>query len=121
MLAYLASSAFGHLYRKIDCTAADIGGLRKAVYSRTVSIPLGLHNLEEIVLARQASPQATAARLRLFARIRRGGEEGGGVARPFLARDGVGGTADERLGADNRRRPDSAAVPSAGAQWVLFP
>jgi hypothetical protein len=69
MLAYLASSAFGHLYRKIDCTAADIGGLRKAVYSRTVSIPLGLHNLEEIVLARQASPQATAARLRLLLSI----------------------------------------------------
>ena len=69
MVAYLASSAFGHLYRKIDCTAADIGALRKAIYSRTVSIPLGLHNLEEIVLARQASPQAMAAQLRLLLSI----------------------------------------------------
>ncbi len=69
MVAYLASSAFGHLYRKIDCTAADIGALRKAIYSRTVSIPLGLHNLEEIVLARQASPQAMAAQLRLMLSI----------------------------------------------------
>ena len=64
MLAYLATSTFGHLYRKIDCTAADIGALRKAIYSRTVSIPLGLHNLEEIVLAPAASPQAMAAQLR---------------------------------------------------------
>jgi hypothetical protein len=69
MVAYLASSAFGHLYRKIDCTAADIGALRKAIYSRTVSIPLGLHNLEEIVLARQASPQAMAAQIRLLLSI----------------------------------------------------
>jgi hypothetical protein len=69
MVAYLASSAFGHLYRKIDCTAADIGALRKAIYSRTVSIPLGLHNLEEIVLARQASPQGMAAQLRLLLSI----------------------------------------------------
>ena len=53
MIAYLATSAFDHLYRKIDCTAADIGALRKAIYSRTVSIPLGLHNLEEIVLDRR--------------------------------------------------------------------
>ena len=64
MVAYLATSAFGHLYRKIDCTAADIGALRKAIYSRTVSIPLGLHNLEQIVLARGASPQAMAAQVR---------------------------------------------------------
>jgi hypothetical protein len=69
MVAYLASSAFGHLYRKIDCTAADVGDLRKAIYSRTVSIPLGLHNLEEIVLARQASPQAMAAQIRLLLSI----------------------------------------------------
>jgi hypothetical protein len=69
MVAYLASSAFGHLYRKLDCAAADIGALRKAIYSRTVSIPLGLHNLEEIVLARQASPQAMAAQLRLLLSI----------------------------------------------------
>jgi hypothetical protein len=69
MVAYLTSSAFGHLYRKIDCTAADIGALRKAIYSRTVSIPLGLHNLEEIVLARQASPQAMAAQIRLLLSI----------------------------------------------------
>jgi hypothetical protein len=69
MVAYLASSAFGHLYRKINCTAADIDALRKAIYSRTVSIPLGLHNLEEIVLARQASPQAMAAQIRLLLSI----------------------------------------------------
>jgi len=69
MVAYLATSAFGHLYRKIDCTAADIGALRKAIYSRTVSIPLGLHNLEEIVLARPVSPQALAAQLRLVLSI----------------------------------------------------
>lgn len=69
MIAYLATSAFGHLYRKIDCTAADIGALRKAIYSRTISIPLGLHNLEEIVLARRASPQAMAAQLRLLLSI----------------------------------------------------
>lgn len=69
MIAYLATSAFGHLYRKIDCTAADIAGLRKAIYSRRVSIPLGMHNLEEIVLARAASPQALAAQLRLLLSI----------------------------------------------------
>jgi hypothetical protein len=69
MVAYLATSAFGHLYRKIDCTAADIGALRKAIYSRTVSIPLGLHNLEEIVLAPRVSPQALAAQLRLLLSI----------------------------------------------------
>ncbi|HLJ43226.1 MAG TPA: hypothetical protein VKT12_03335 [Candidatus Binataceae bacterium] len=69
MVAYLATSAFGHLYRKIDCTAAEIGALRKAIYSRTVSIPLGLHNLEQIVLARGASPQAMAAQVRLLLSI----------------------------------------------------
>ncbi len=69
MIAYLATGVFGHLYRKIDCTAADIGGLRKAVYSRTVSIPLGLHNLEELIPARAASPQALAAQLRLLLSI----------------------------------------------------
>ena len=69
MVAYLATSAFGHLYRKIDCTAADIGALRKAIYSRKVSIPLGLHNLEQIVLARGASPQAMAAQVRLLLSI----------------------------------------------------
>ena len=69
MVAYLATSAFGHLYRKIDCTAADIGALRKAIYSRTISIPLGLHNLEEIVLAHAVSPQSMAAQLRLLLSI----------------------------------------------------
>ena len=69
MIAYLATSAFGHLYRKIDCTAADIGALRKAIYSRTISIPLGLHNLEEIVLARPASARSMAAQLRLLLSI----------------------------------------------------
>lgn len=69
MIAYLATSAFGHLYRKINCTAADIGALRRAIYSRTVSIPLGLHNLEEIIMSHSASPQATAAQLRLLLSI----------------------------------------------------
>lgn len=69
MIAYLATSAFGHLYRKIDCTAGDIGALRKAIYSRTVSIPLGIHNLEEIVMARRASAQAMTAQLRLLLSI----------------------------------------------------
>ncbi|HEY2525321.1 MAG TPA: hypothetical protein VGI29_09710 [Candidatus Binataceae bacterium] len=69
MIAYLATSAFGHLYRKIDCTAADIGALRKAVYGRNVSIPLGLHNLEEIVLAQALSPHAMAAQVRLLLSI----------------------------------------------------
>src|SRR5215469_13565339 len=64
MRAYLASSAFGRLYRKVDCSAADIAALRKAIYGCRLSIPLGLHNLEEIVLARAASPQARAAQLR---------------------------------------------------------
>jgi hypothetical protein len=69
MIAYLATSAFGHLYRKIDCTAGDIGALRKAIYSRTVSIPLGIHNLEEIVMARRASRQAMTAQIRLLLSI----------------------------------------------------
>ncbi|HTQ24454.1 MAG TPA: hypothetical protein VMI09_07130 [Candidatus Binataceae bacterium] len=69
MIAYLATSAFGHLYRKIDCTAADVGALRKAIYGRNVSIPLGLHNLEEIVLARALSPHAMAAQVRLLLSI----------------------------------------------------
>jgi hypothetical protein len=69
MIAYLATSAFGHLYRKIDCTAGDVGALRKAIYSRTVSIPLGIHNLEEIVMARRASPQAMTAQVRLLLSI----------------------------------------------------
>ena len=70
MIAYLATRAFGHLYRKIDCTAADVGALRKAIYGRNLSIPLGLHNLEEIVLARPPSPpQAMAAQVRLLLSI----------------------------------------------------
>jgi hypothetical protein len=69
MIAYLATSAFGHLYRKIDCTAADIGGLRKAIYGRAISIPLGLHNLEEIVLARPVSARSMAAQVRLMLSI----------------------------------------------------
>jgi hypothetical protein len=66
MIAYFATSAFGGLYRKVDCTAADVGVLRKAIYSRAVSIPLGMHNLEEIILARRGSSQAMAAQLRLL-------------------------------------------------------
>jgi hypothetical protein len=69
MIAYLATSAFGHLYRKVDCTAADIGALRKAIYARDVSIPLGLHNLEEIVLAQALPPHAMAAQVRLLLSI----------------------------------------------------
>src|SRR5579863_8810605 len=69
MIAYLATSAFDHLYRKIDCTATDVGALRKAIYGRKLSIPLGLHNLEEIVLAPAASPKAMAAKVRLLLSI----------------------------------------------------
>jgi hypothetical protein len=69
MIAYLATSAFGHLYRKIDCTATDVGALRKAIYGRRLSIPLGLHNLEEIVLAPAAAPKTMAAKVRLLLSI----------------------------------------------------
>ena len=69
MIACVSSSAFGRLYRKIDCTAADIAALRKAIYGRRVSIPLGMHNLEEIVLAPSSSPQAIAARTRMLLSI----------------------------------------------------
>jgi hypothetical protein len=69
MIACVSSSAFGRLYRKIDCTAADIAALRKAIYGRRVSIPLGMHNLEEIVLAPSSSPQAIAARIRMLLSI----------------------------------------------------
>jgi hypothetical protein len=65
MVVCFASSVFDHLYRKSGCTAADVAALRKAVYSRTLSIPLGMHNLEEILLGRRRTPQALAAQIRL--------------------------------------------------------
>jgi hypothetical protein len=66
MVVYLATTVFGHLYSKRGCTAADVAALRKAVYGRHVSIPLGLHNLEEILLAPGSAPQALAAQIRLL-------------------------------------------------------
>ncbi len=65
MVACFATTVFDHLYRKSGCTAADVAALRKAVYGRSVSIPLGLHNLEEILLGRRSAPQALAAQIRL--------------------------------------------------------
>jgi len=65
MVVYFATSVFDHLYRKIGCTAADIAELRKSVYSRSIHIPLGIHNLEEI-LTRKRTPQALAAQVRLL-------------------------------------------------------
>jgi hypothetical protein len=66
MVVYLAPDAFDHLYRKVGCTAADIAALRKAIYGRALSIPLGIHTLEEILLVRKAAPQARAAQLRML-------------------------------------------------------
>lgn len=74
MIAYLDTNVFDHLYRKIGCSSADIAGLRKAIYSRDLSIPLGLHVLEELLLKRRASPQELVARVKLtlsIASIRR--------------------------------------------------
>jgi len=56
MIAYLDTNAFDHLYKRIGCTSADIAELRKAVYGRGLSMPIGIHVLEEILLNRRASP-----------------------------------------------------------------
>lgn len=66
MVVYLAPDAFDHLYRKVGCTAADVAALRKAIYGRAFSIPLAIHTLEEMLLARKSAPQARAAQLRML-------------------------------------------------------
>jgi hypothetical protein len=74
MVAYLDTNVFDHLYRKIGCTGANIADLRKAIYGRGLSMPIGIHVLEEILLNRRASPQELVARVKLtlsLASIRR--------------------------------------------------
>jgi hypothetical protein len=74
MIAYLDTTVFDHLYRKVGCTSADIAELRKSVYGRDLSITLGIHVLEEMLLNRRASPQELVARVKLtlsLASIRR--------------------------------------------------
>src|ERR1700722_29925 len=74
MIAYLDTKVFDHLYKKVGCTSADIANLRKAIYGRGLSIILGIHVLEEILLNRRASPQELVARVKLtlsLASIRR--------------------------------------------------
>jgi hypothetical protein len=74
MIAYLDTNVFDHLYKKIGCTSADIADLRKAVYGHTLSMPIGIHVLEELLLNRKASPQELVARVKLtlsIASIRR--------------------------------------------------
>jgi hypothetical protein len=74
MIAYLDTNAFDHLYKRIGCTSADIAELRKAIYGRGLSMPIGIHVLEEILLNRRSSPQELAARVKLtlsLASIRR--------------------------------------------------
>lgn len=74
MIAYLDTNVFDHLYKKIGCTSADIAQLRKAVYGRGLSMPIGIHVLEELLLDRRASPQELVARVKLtlsLASIRR--------------------------------------------------
>lgn len=66
MVVYLAPDAFDHLYRKVGCTAADVATLRKAIYGRVVSIPLGIHTLEEILLDDQAVARVRSARMRML-------------------------------------------------------
>jgi hypothetical protein len=65
MVAYFDTQAFDYIYKKIGCTSADIANLRKAIYSRQLSIRLSVHTLEEILLGRKASPQAFAAQIKL--------------------------------------------------------
>jgi hypothetical protein len=74
MIAYLDTNVFDHLYKKIGCTSADIAELRRAIYGRGLSMPIGIHVLEEILLNRRASPQELVARVKLtlsLASIRR--------------------------------------------------
>src|SRR5579859_4123269 len=65
MVAYLDTNAFDHLYKKIGCTSADIANLRKAIYGRELSLPLSIHTLEEILLARKARPELLVAQIKL--------------------------------------------------------
>jgi hypothetical protein len=65
MIAYLDTTVFDHIYNKTGCTGADIAALRKAIYGREVSIPLGIHVLDEILLNQRASPQDLVARIKL--------------------------------------------------------
>lgn len=65
MAAYLDSSAFDHLYRKVGCTAADIQNLRNKIYGRELSLLLSIHTLEEILLDTRARPEARVARVKL--------------------------------------------------------
>jgi hypothetical protein len=74
MIAYLDTNVFDHLYKKIGCTSANIAELRKLIYGRGLSMPIGIHVLEEILLNRRASPQELVARVKLtlsLASIRR--------------------------------------------------
>jgi hypothetical protein len=74
MIAYLDTNVFDHLYKRIGCTSANIADLRKAIYGRGLSMPIGIHVLEELLLNRRASPQELAARVKLtlsLASIRR--------------------------------------------------
>ncbi len=74
MIAYLDTNVFDYLYTKVGCTSADIADLRKAIYGRGLSISLGIHVLEEMLLNRRASPQELVARVKLtlsLASIRR--------------------------------------------------
>lgn len=69
MVAYLATDAFDHLYRRVGCTAADIAALRKAIYGRALSIPLSLQTLEEIFLASDATARMRSAQMRMLLSI----------------------------------------------------
>lgn len=74
MIAYLDTNVFDRLYKKIGCTSADIAQLRKSVYGRGLSLPIGIHVLEELLLNRRDSPQELVARVKLtlsLASIRR--------------------------------------------------
>src|SRR6266851_3593598 len=65
MIAYLDTGVFDHIYNKTGCTGADIAALRKAIYGREITVPLGIHVLDEILLNQRASPQDLVARIKL--------------------------------------------------------
>lgn len=69
MNAYLDTGVFDQLYRKVGCTSTDIANLRKAIYGRDLSIPLGIHHLEEVLLARKGPPHSLTAQIRLVLSI----------------------------------------------------
>jgi len=66
---YFDTSAFDHLYKRVNCTAADIANVRQAVYGGEISTPLSLHVLEELLLVRRSSPQSYSALLRMVLSI----------------------------------------------------